>query len=107
MNTVRRFGLGMLMLFLAGLANTACANTLTGKITSFGTYGNTNGNYYVMKIGGIEMNTSLPHSGELAREAFLKKLTVTVDFSYGTLIPNYGYVGNKLNIITLQSIDLP
>jgi hypothetical protein len=107
MNTVRRFGLGMLSLVLVGLTNTAYATTLTGTFTSFGTFGNTNGNYYVVKIGGIEMNTGLSHTGELAREAFLKKLTVTVDFSYGTFVPNYGYVGNKLNTITIQSIDLP
>lgn len=107
MNTVRRFGLGMLSLILVGLTNTAYATTVTSTITSFGTYGNTSGNYYVVKIGGTEMTTSFSHSGELAREAFLRKLTVTVDFSYGTFIPNYGYVGNKLNTITIQSIDVP
>ncbi len=107
MNTVRRFGLGTLGLILISLTNAADATTITSTITSFGTFGNTTGNYYVVKIGGTEMSTSFPHTGELAREAFLRNMKVTVDFSYGTYIPGYGYVGNKINTITIQSIDLP
>lgn len=94
-------------LVFASFSSLANAVTLTNKITAISTYSNTTGNYFMVKVGGYELITSVPQTGDLAREAFLRKLTVTVDFDFGTFIPNYGYVGNKLNKITLQSIDLP
>lgn len=107
MKAIQNLSLKLACLVFASFSSLANAVTLTNKITAISTYGNTTGNYYMVKVGGYELITSVPQTGDLAREAFLRKLTVIVDFDLGTFIPNYGYVGNKLNKITLQSIDLP
>ncbi len=107
MNTIQNLILKLTFLLLVGFSGIANAVTLTNKISAVSTFSSNAGNIYTIKISGYELQTSASHTGELAQDAFFRKLNVTVEFDFGTYIPNYGYVGNKLTRLTIHSIDLP
>lgn len=102
MKTIKRVSLTVALLVFVGFGSAAQAWTVTNKITSFSTYSTQSGNYYLVTIGGIKMHTATQHIGELMREAFLRKLTITADYD-----PPVPYYTSKLNTITIQSVDVP
>jgi hypothetical protein len=105
MNTIRHFGLTLAMLTLAGFSNSALAETISGKVTSYQIYTNANGDNYSVRIGAWNLS-ALKANGELLREAFLRKLTVSVNYAPTTCFPSSVQCG-YISTVTLQSIDLP
>jgi len=95
--------LGLACVALAGLAGNAQADTLTGKIAYYQTYTNTNGDHYTVRLGAYNLEI-YGANAVLAREAFLRKLTVTVNFNPTFCMqPPCG----SITAVTIQSIDLP
>jgi hypothetical protein len=112
MNTLERFGLGMTGLVLLCLGNMACANTATGKVTYYVIWPNTSStnsdSYYGVSVGGNKVATPNGTMGELLHEAFMRKLTVTVEFTpcFGPpplYMPCFGTITSAV----IQSSDLP
>ncbi len=112
MNTLRRFGLGMMSLILVGLTNTAHANTAAGKVTYYMVWPNasstTSDSYYGVSVGGNKLSTPNKTMGEFLHEAFMRKLTVTVEFTpcIGPppfYLPCFGTITSAV----IQSTDLP
>lgn len=107
MNMIQRRGLGLACLVLASLSNMAQADTITGKVTSYQIYTNTNGDHYNVTIGAYLYKLQSARAiGELLREAFLRKLTVTVNFTPTVSVPYTGLTG-YISVVTMQSSDLP
>ena len=102
MKSIRKTGLSLAFLVFAGFGSAAQAWSVTNKITSFSTYSTASGNYYLVTVGGVKMHTATQHIGELMREAFLRKLTITADYD-----PPVPYYTSKLNTVTIQSVDVP
>jgi hypothetical protein len=104
MITFRHRAFGLACLLLASLSNTAQADTITGKITYYQVYSNANGDNYSVRMGAYTLYAARANA-ELLREAFLRKLTVTVSYAVTTCLPNplCGYIST----VTLQSADLP
>jgi hypothetical protein len=100
---IQRCGLALACLVLAGLPGTAQAEWTTGKITYFNLYTNSGGDNTSVKIGPYNLSAT----GSLAallREAFLRKLTVSVSF-YTTSCPTP--VCGFVNAVTIQGVDVP
>lgn len=113
MNTIQRFGLGMMGLLLLGLADPASAATTTGKVTFYSVWPNTTSgaahdSYYGFLVGGNKVSTGNRTMGEFMREAFMRKLTVTLEYTpcYGPP-PLYTQCFSLITSATLQSTDVP
>ncbi len=102
MKTISNLSLNFALLVFVVFSSAAQAWTVTNKITSFTTYSTQSGNYYLVTVGGVKMHTATQHIGELMREAFLRKLTITADYD-----PPVPYYTSKVNTITIQSVDVP
>jgi hypothetical protein len=102
MKTMKSVMLQVALLGLVAFSDAAQAWTITNKITAFTTYSTQSGNYYLVTIGGVKMHTATQHMGELMREAFLRKLTITAEYD-----PPVPYYTAKVNTVTIQSIDVP
>lgn len=105
MNIIQRRGLGLACLVLASLSSTAQADTLTGNVTSYHVNTTANGDRYSVSINGYLLNSSVG-AGQLLREAFLRKLTITVYFTPTGFVPVTGLTGNIYSV-NIQAADLP
>ncbi len=104
MNTLHGRAFGLACLVLASISGNALAETITGKVTYYQIYTNTNGDNYSVRIGPYTL-TAARANAELLREAFFRKLTVSVNFSPTACFPTppCGHIAS----VTVQSTDLP
>jgi hypothetical protein len=104
MKTIQSYSLKLLFLAFASFSGLAHADTITGKMTTYQIYSNANGDSYSVRIGAWNLYAAKAN-GELLREAFLRKLTVTVNYAPTSCLPNpaCGYIST----VTIQSIDVP
>lgn len=95
---------GLACLLLVGFVSNASADSVTGKVTYYQTYTNANGDYYTVRVGPFTLSASKAN-GELLREAFFRKLTVSVNYTATScfLSPPCGAV----SAVSIQSVDLP
>jgi len=104
--------IGMMSLLPIGMADTASAVTTSGKVTAYtvapNTYSTTGDAVYGVWVGGIKYTTGNRILGEFLEDVFLRKWTVTLDYTpcYGPP-PAYYPCGASLNSATLQSTDVP
>lgn len=104
MSTFRQYLPTLAMLLFASFSGTALADSFSGKITNYQIYSNTNSDNYSVKIGPYTL-TAARANAELLREAFFRKLTVSVNFSPTACFPTppCGHISS----VTVQSFDLP
>jgi hypothetical protein len=111
MNILQRFGLGTMSLVFVGLINPAYANTATGKVSYYMVWPNAlsanSDSYYGVSVGGNKLSTPNKTMGEFLHEAFMRKLTVTVEFTpcFGPpplYMPCFGTITSAV----MQSTDL-
>jgi len=106
MTATKQLLISLSLLFAALSANAA---TMTSKLNSFGVSypAGTDTPTYTVRIGTNNyMSTSKALTAELLQEAFLRKLTVTIQYEQTGQIPNYGIFGNII-AVTIQASDLP
>jgi Ca2+-binding RTX toxin-like protein len=104
MKNIQSYSLKLLFFVFASFSGLAHADTITGKITYYQIYSNANGDNYSVRMGFYTLYAGRANA-ELLREAFLRKLTVTVNYAVTTCLPNpaCGYIST----VTIQSADLP
>jgi hypothetical protein len=105
MKTIQSLSLKLLFLVFASVSGLAHADTITGKITYYQIFSNANGDSYGVRIGAWNLY-ALKANAELLREAFFRKLTVSVSYAPTTCFPSSVLCGS-ISSVTIQSADLP
>lgn len=100
MQVLRRF----LVLVVCVAGASANAATYTGKLSSYRVYSNASGDNVSVSAGIWSNLHAYEGQAALLREAFLRELTVTLDFSSVPCAPTP--VCFQINIVTIKAADL-